>query len=383
MSGRPVRVVHVGKFYPPHPGGMERHLEDLARGLRDRAEVEAEVVVSADGPRTTVETVDGVRVTRVGTRATVAGASLNPGMAAAIRAARADLVHLHHPNPTASLSWRASGHRGPLVVTYHSDIVRQRVLRALVAPLLDGVLRRAAAIVASSPDYAASSPVLRRHAARVRVIPFGIDPAPLREVDADAVRALRQRYGGRVVLAVGRLVYYKGLQYLVRAMRTVPGTLLVAGDGPLRPALDAEARAAGVADRVAFLGAVPDLRPLYHAADVLALPSVARSEAFGLVQLEAMACGVPVVNTRLDTGVPFVSRDGETGLTVPPADAEALAAALRRLLDDAPLRARLGEAARRRVDEVFGRDAMVSRTADLYHEAMARAAADPRRSRTP
>lgn len=374
-----MKVLHVGKFYPPHPGGMERHLEDLARGLRARGDVEVEVLVSADGRRTVSETVDGVRVTRAGTVATVASTSFSPGLVRAIRRAEADVVHLHHPNPAGSLAWLASRHRGPLVVTYHSDIVRQKVLGALANPVLDGVLARADAIIASSPGYAASSPVLRRHADRVRVIPFGLDARALGEAAPDAVRALRERHGPRVVLAVGRLVYYKGLQYLVRAMREVEATLLVAGDGPLRPELEAETRAAGLADRVVFLGAVADLRPYYQAADVFVLPSVARSEAFGLVQLEAMACGVPVVNTRLDTGVPFVSRDGETGFTVPPADASALAAALRHLLDDAPLRARMGAAARRRVDTDFRLDTMVERTAALYPEALARHAA---RSRT-
>jgi rhamnosyl/mannosyltransferase len=130
------------------------------------------------------------------------------------------------------------------------------------------------------------------------------------------------------------------------------------------------AEEAGVADRAAFPGSVPDLAPWYHAADVFALPAVARSEAFGLVQLEAMAAGTPVVNTRLDSGVPFVSRDGETGITVPPADADALAAALNRLLDDAELRRRLGDAGRERVRREFSLHRMVAQTLAVYHEAV-------------
>ena len=363
---RRLKVLHVGKFYPPHAGGMESHLALLCRELR--REVDVEVVVSNDGPRTVAEAVDGVRVTRIGTPLTFASASLSPGMARAIRAAAADVVHFHHPNPTAVLSYFASGHRGPLVVTYHSDIVRQRVLGALADPLLNRFLARARAIVATSPNYLASSPVLRRHAARCRVIPFGIDATELDEVDADAVRELRARYGGRVVLGVGRLVYYKGFDYLVRAMASMRGRLLLAGDGPLRGSLEKLASTLGVADRVTLLGSVPDLRPLYHAADVFALPAVARSEAFGIVQLEAMACGLPVVNTALDSGVPFVSPHGVTGLTVPPADVDALAAALRRLLDDAELRAKLGAAGRERARGELSLDAMVSRTLEMYRD---------------
>jgi glycosyltransferase involved in cell wall biosynthesis len=316
------------------------------------------------------ETVGGVPVTRIGTRLRLAYASFGPGMAKAIRAADADVVHFHHPNPPAVLSYFAARPRGRLVVTYHSDIVRQRVLGPLFSPLLHRFLARADAIVASSPDYAASSPVLRRHAARVRVIPFGIDAEELGAVDAAEVAAVRARHGPRIVFAAGRLVYYKGFEYLVRAMRRVDAHLLIAGDGPLLGELRRVAAEADVEARVTLLGRVPDLRPLYHAADVFALPSVARSEAFGIVQLEAMACGVPVVNTALDTGVPFVSPHGVTGLTVPPADSGALAAALARLLGDSALRARMGSEGRARVAGELGAGLMARRTLALYREVV-------------
>ncbi|HET7464289.1 MAG TPA: glycosyltransferase [Longimicrobium sp.] len=365
MSRR-LKVLHVGKFYPPHPGGMESHLELLCRLTKDK--VDLSVVVSADDARTVHETIGGVPVTRVGTRLTVASASFNPGMARAIRRANADVVHFHHPNPTGALSYFASRARGRLVVTYHSDIVRQKVLGPLVSPLTHALLRRADAIIASSPQYAASSPVLRKHARRVHVLPFGIDTAEFGQVDPAEVERIRAANGPRIVFAAGRLVYYKGFDVLVRAMRAVEARLLIAGGGPLRDELRALAVQTGVQDRVTLLGAVPDLRPYYHAADVFALPAVARSEAFGIVQMEAMACGVPVVNTSLDTGVPFVSPHGETGLTVPPGDVRALAAALNTLLDDPGLRRRMGEAGRRRVEGELSAGTMAARTLALYRE---------------
>ena len=318
------------------------------------------------------ETVDGVPVTRIGTVATLASASVNPGMARMIRRSGADVVHFHHPNPTAVLSYLASGRRGPLVVTYHSDIIRQRVLGALFTPVLHRFLRGAHAILASSPDYARSSPVLRAHGERVRIVPFGIRAEAFGTADPETVARLRARYGPRMVLAVGRLVYYKGFDYLVRAMQAVDGRLVILGDGPLRAPLEALAAELGVAHRVTLAGAVPELAPNYHAAEVFALPAVARSEAFGLVQLEAMAAGLPVVNTRIDSGVPFVSRDGESGITVAPADVRALAGALGRLLDDPALRARLGQGARERVRREFGLRRMVADTLALYREAAAR-----------
>jgi glycosyltransferase involved in cell wall biosynthesis len=246
--------------------------------------------------------------------------------------------------------------------------VRQKVLGALVSPVTNALMRRADAVIASSPQYAASSPVLRRFAGRVRVLPFGIDASEFQRVDAGEVDAIRSKHGQRIVFAAGRLVYYKGFDVLIRAMRTVDARLLLAGDGPMRDELRALGSSLGLEDRVAMLGPVPDLRPFYHAADVFALPAVARSEAFGIVQMEAMACGVPVVNTSLDTGVPFVSPDGVTGLTVPPGDADALAAALSALLDDAALRRRMGDAGRARIAGELSAEQMAARTLALYRE---------------
>ncbi|HET7232102.1 MAG TPA: glycosyltransferase [Longimicrobium sp.] len=365
---RRLKVLHVGKFYPPHAGGMESHLELLCRATKDK--VDLSVLVSADGARTVHETLGGVPVTRIGTRLTLASASFNPGMARAIRGADADVVHFHHPNPTAALSYFAARPRGRLVVTYHSDIVRQKVLGSLVSPLIHALLRRADAIIASSPQYAASSPVLRAHASRVRVLPFGIDTAEFQQVDDAEVERIRAAHGPRIVFAAGRLVYYKGFDVLIRAMRNVDARLLIAGSGPLRDELQVLAEEVGIADRVTLLGAVPDLRPYYHAAQVFTLPAVARSEAFGIVQMEAMACGLPVVNTALDTGVPFVSPHGETGLTVPPGDPAALAAALSTLLGDPALRRRMGEAARRRVETELSAERMAERTLALYREVV-------------
>jgi glycosyltransferase involved in cell wall biosynthesis len=365
-----LRVLHVGKFYPPHRGGIETHTEVLCRALR--AEVDVEVLVAADDAGTVRQTIDGVPVTRIGTKATLASATLNPGMARAIRQAKADVIHFHHPNPTGVLSYLASGSRAPLIVGYHSDIVRQRVLGALFGPVQERFLHRAYAILAGSPDYARSSPVLRRHADRVRVLPYGIRAEEFETADPRAVADIHERYGARLVLAVGRLVYYKGFDYLVQAMAQVDARLVILGDGPLRGALQARAAEVGVADRVAFPGPVPDLAPWYHAAQIFALPSIARSEAFGIVQLEAMAAGTPVVNTRLDSGVPFVSRDGESGITVPPRNPQALAGALQRLLNDAALRRQYGEAARQRVRRDFSVDRMAADTLALYHQALKR-----------
>ncbi|MDB4906952.1 MAG: hypothetical protein JWO05_1736 [Gemmatimonadetes bacterium] len=369
---RSLRVMQVGKFYPPHEGGMETHLQALCRNLRHA--VDLDVVVSGDGRRSHREVVDGVHLTRAGTWLTVASAPLCPRMILALRSGRPDLVHLHHPNPSAFLSYLASGHRGPLVVTYHSDIVAQRTLNLIYEPVVRRVLDRADAIIVSSREYFESSPLLRHYADRTVVIPFGVETGFLADPDPADVQRIRDQHGPRIVLTVGRLVYYKGIEFLLDAMPSVDAKLLVVGQGPLRAQLAAQVARLGVSDRVSFIGRVPQVAPYYHAADVFVLASHLRSEAFGLVQLEAMACGLPVVNARIASGVPFVSLDGVTGITVPPADSHALAAALNTLLDDAPLRRAMGDAGRRRVADEFSLELMGARTVALYSNVMTRPA---------
>jgi rhamnosyl/mannosyltransferase len=351
-------------------GGIETHLEALCGELRARFDVQ--VVACNHHPGTEVGERNGVPVQRLATPFAIANAPVSPGLPTAIRTADPALVHLHLPHPGGVLGLAASGYRGPVVVTWHSDIVKQRVWSAVFQPIVNPLLRRARAIVVTSPDYLESSPVLRAHRERCRIVPYGIPVERFTTVDAAAAARTRERYGPRLVLAVGRLVYYKGFEFLIRAMVNVDARLVLVGDGPLRRPLELLAAECGVASKVVFLGEIQNelAAPFFHAADVFALPSVARSEAFGIVQLEAMASGTPVVNTALASGVPWVSPHMVTGLTVPPADPDALGDALNRLLDDHDLRARLGAAARARVADEFRVELMGDRVAAIYEDAL-------------
>jgi len=363
------KILQVGKYYPPHRGGIETYLQTLCCALQDQFDVQ--VVVASDDDKASQEVLDGVSVCRVATKWTLSSAPLCPGMISKIRASDADIVHIHLPNPMAALAYLASGHRGQLVVSYHSDTVRQRVLGTFFEPFLHRLLRRSSAIIVSSPHYQETSSVLANYRDRCHVIPYGIDLNTFEHPNLADVARLRQQYGDRLVISVGRLVYYKGFEYLIRAMKDVRGRLLIIGDGPLRAKLRDLAAQSKISDKICFAGIVPDdLSPYYHAADVFVLASIARSEAFGIVQIEAMASGLPVVNTQLDSGVPFVSLHGQTGLTVPPADSESLAKAINRLLDDEALRRSLGNAARLRARQEFSLEAMVNRTMALYSTVM-------------
>lgn len=361
-----LRVLHVGKFYPPHMGGIETHLQALCSELRKH--VDLRVMVSSDDGSAVEESIQGVAVSRIATRMTLASTPVCPGMIGRIRRDNSDIVHLHFPNPMAVMAYLASGHRGRLVVTYHSDLVRQKFLGAMFEPFLNAALKRSAAIVTTSPNYLASSPVLARFKDKCEVIPLGIPLQDFDHCDAEAVAAARRQYGDRLIVSVGRLVYYKGFEYLIRSMTRVEGKLLIIGDGPLRQKLTALAVELGVADRVSLLGKIghQQLVECYHAAKVFALASVARSEAFGIAQVEAMAAGLPVVNTQLDSGVPFVSVNGQTGFTVPPSNPDELAAAINRLLGDEELRQSFGNAARLRAQQQFSLDVMAASTLRLY-----------------
>lgn len=370
MARRRLRVLQVGKFYPPHRGGMESHLATLCEGLA--AHVDLEVLVAGETGDTVREVVGGVPVTRLGVAAHLAGTPLCPAMLRSIAASRADIIHVHLPNPAAVLAVLAARTPARLLATYHSDVLRQRVLHACFEPALHLFLSRCTAVIATSPDYIEHSPILSRHRDRCRAVPLGIDLALYEAAQPDAVRRIRQLYGERVVMAAGRLIYYKGFGHLIEAMASVNGRLLLVGEGPLGAELRAQAENPGSSGKVAFLGNVSneELVACYHASDVFVLPSIARTEAFGIVQIEAMAAGLPVINTRLDSGVPFVSVHETTGLTVPPANAPALSEAITRLLDDRGLRCRFGRAARDRAVSLFTAEAMRQRTLEVYNSVV-------------
>jgi rhamnosyl/mannosyltransferase len=364
-----VRVVHVGKFYPPeYEGGLETVVVTLSDQLR-RLGVDVTAVVAATRGAGGAGEYRGARVVRAATLGTVLSQPLAPSLPGRVRAEPGDVLHVHHPNPLAD--WAALADGRPFIVTHHSDIVRQRALGALYRPLLARALRRAAAVVTGSEQLRASSADLAPVRERVRVIPFGIEGSAFAATPATLARAgaLRAGLGGRpVVLAVGRLVGYKGFDVLARAARGLDAAVVVVGTGPEETRLRALAGPA-----VTFAGRVAheDLVAWYHACDVFCLPSVTSAEAFGVVLLEAMACGKPLVTTALPTGVAAVNRDGRTGLVVPPGDADALREALRALLGDAARRQAMGEEARAVRAREYDAALMGERYLRLYEEAAA------------
>ena len=369
-----MKVIHVFKdYYPPTTGGIEQHMQVLCAGLARHIDVT--VLVPSRARRRSEEQLDRVQVIRVPELGRYFSAPLCPSMPAELRRLSPDVVHLHFPNPTGDLAYLLSGCRAPVVMTYHVDVIRRSRLFRLYRPVFSLLAPHIRRVIATSPQYLDSSAFLAPYRDRSTVIPFGVDldDFALRVGEVDQVQALRQRHGERIILFLGVLRYYKGLDVLVRAMARVPGRLLIAGQGPQRASLEALTRELGLTDRISFLGEVSDSerRLLLHACDVFALPSIDRSEAFGIAQLEAMACGKPVVSSDLPTGVRLVNQDGVTGRLIRPGDPDALAGVLNQLLEDDALRAGLGKAARLRVEQEFTAERMITRTLDLYDEVLA------------
>jgi rhamnosyl/mannosyltransferase len=373
-----IRVLTFGRFADESYGGLERYVFELGAALE--GEVHFVNIVAHRGAPPDVPLAGETVYARP--LASLGGTPVCPTMPwHALRQHRRapfDVVHLQFPaDPMAHLACELMPRPVKRIISWHSDIVRQQGLLKLYRPFLNRLLRSADAIIAATPAHISSSEQLApvRETARFRVVPYGLDLSRF-ERRPSLADDIRRRFGGRfLVFALGRHVYYKGFEYLIRALASVrDAALLLGGQGPLTDELREIARQAGVADRVHFAGRIPDLElpGWYHASDVFCLPSVEPAEAFGIVQVEAMACGKPVVCCQLGNGVNWVNRDGETGLTVPSADAAALAGALTRLQRDPTLRARLGEQARRRAWSEFTSAAMAKATLAVYREALSR-----------
>jgi len=349
---------------------METALHHICQGLLARGH-QVTALVAAAGSRGSREPLipeapaAAGRLIRAGSLAVLFSQPLAPSMPFLLRRElagwRPDIVHLHLPNPGACaaclalLPRRLDRGRGPaLAIWYHADITRQRVGGFLVRPLVKNCLARAAGIAVSSVALRRHSPLLAPWRDKVEVIPFGIAP--------DEWQGVASTNDG-AFLFVGRLVYYKGLPLLLEAARRLPGAeLAIVGDGPLRRKLESQTRGSGLQGRVRFTGELSgaELRAEMGRARALVLPSAWASETFGLVQLEAMAAGLPVISTGLPTGVAEVNVDGVTGRVVPPGDVEALTAALAELLEHSERGRAWGEAGRRRVRQEFSRSTMVA-----------------------
>ncbi len=366
-----MRILHVYKAYYPVLGGIENHIRLLAEEQAARGH-DVTVLVTASGHRTTTETLGGVHVIKAARLAEIASTPISLSLPRRLYGLHPDITHLHFPYPPGELAQLPLlGHR-PTVLSYHSDVVRQKRLLKLYRPLMMRCLQGVDCILVSSPTYLETSAILARVRERCLVLPFGIAQERFRKPSPEA-QTLRRTLGpGPVILFVGVLRYYKGLRYLLEAMRQVPARLVIVGEGPEGPALQEQTQALGLNGQVTFTGRVEDeaLPAYYQAADIFCLPASERSEAFGLVQVEALSAGLPIVSTELGTGTSYVNKDGVSGLVVPARNPAALADALNTLIADTALRQRLAEGARQRA-EIFTAERMLNDMDQVYSQVLA------------
>lgn len=379
MAQKMVRILHVNKLYAPWIGGVEKVAQNIAEGLQAFPDVHSEILVCNHRGASTTSDLNGVRVNRVASLGTVLSMPISPSFPSRLAAIapQFDIIHVHTPFPLAFFcDWKALKAKGPrLVIHYHSDIVRklQRRVMSCLASFERRFMEAADRIFVDSEGLLDNSSTLAPFREKCRIVTPFIDLCSVKQLTQHKISEARLRYDLRdndnVVLFAGRLVPYKGVEFLIDAARNLEAQVLIVGDGPLRPMLQQQIEILGIQSRVKLLGSVSDaeLSSLYSLADLFVLPSILPTEAFGVVQLEAMARGLPVINTDLASGVPSVSLHGVTGLTVPPRDAAALRDAIVTVLSDGSLRRQFATNARERV-LLFSRPVVLDKILSIYKE---------------
>lgn len=373
-----VRPLHVGKFIPPPFAGIEAHIDTLLRAMAPDVR---SVLVACKAPWQTRPASTAYRTIAAWSFGKFASVALSPDMLLRIRqelrTGRCNLLHLHAPNPWGDLAALQAGADIPVVMSWHSDIVRQRRLMSLYRPTQRRVLERVDRIIVFTPSHYESSEQLHQIdvSDKIRVVPMGIDVSRFDGAPQPLPEPVSRFVGGRrLVLTIGRHVYYKGYEHLIDAFGALDAdaALVMVGAGPLTPALQRRIAERGLEQRILMLGEVDEatLVALLHGCDIFTLPSIEPSEAFGIASAEAMACGKPTVVCQLGNGVNYLNREGVTSLAVPPRDARALADALRTLVRDDALRERMGAEARRWVRERFSVEAMARGTLAVYESLL-------------
>lgn len=368
-----MKILQLGKFYPIR-GGVEKVMYDLMLGLSEGG-VYCDMLCASteDHPAAEIQVNPYARLFVVRTSVKIAGTMLAPAMVTKLRniAGQYDIIHIHHPDPMASLALYLSGYRGRVVLHWHSDILKQKNLLKLYKPLQSWLINRAEQIVGTTPVYVEQSPFLQRVAAKIDFIPIGVNPMCY---DEAAVADLRGRYPGKtIIFSLGRLVEYKGYAYLIQAMQQLNDAyhLIIGGKGPLEQELKQLIADLNLQDRISMVGFVADedIPTYFGAADIFCLSSIWKTEAFAIVQIEAMSCGKPLVSTAImGSGVSWVNQDRVSGLVVAPEDATALATAIRQIGSDPACYRTYSEGGQKRYQENFTRERMIAKCRRIYEK---------------
>ncbi|MEH6305833.1 glycosyltransferase [Olivibacter sp. CPCC 100613] len=366
-----IKILQLGKFYPIR-GGVEKVMFDLLEGISEK-EVHCDMLCASmeQYPAGTYILNDHAKLIVVPTRLKVSATMVSPEMINILRkiAPEYDIIHIHHPDPMAALALSLSGYRGKVVLHWHSDILKQKLLLKCYKPLQNWLIERADYIVGTTPVYVHESPFLKKVQHKVGYVPIGVEPI---HIDSLKAQQLRRQYKDKhIIFSLGRLVEYKGYEYLIRSAQFLNDQyhILIGGKGPMMEELQALINRLGLQHRVTLLGFLTDddIAAYYGIADTFCLSSIWKTEAFAIVQIEAMSCAVPVVSTEIPgSGVSWVNANGYSGLTVPVADERSLAMAFRRIREAPRFREQLVRGSRTRYEHHFTRDKMIHKCMKIY-----------------
>lgn len=368
-----MRVLHLFKtYFPDSMGGIEQVIFQLCQGGISHG-IHSEVLTLSQNPQPSEVMVADHRVHRAKLNLQIASTGLSYSVLGRFRALaeQVDLIHYHFPWPFMDLIHFIAGIEKPVVVSYHSDIVRQKHLMRLYAPLMRRFLDRADRLVAASPNYVETSEVLRRYGQKTTVIPYGLDKQGYSQVSPERLDHWRERCGKRFFLFVGVMRYYKGLHILLEAAQGSQYPIVIVGTGPLETELKSQALRLGLSN-VQFLGRLgdEDKVALLQLCAAFVFPSHLRSEAFGISLLEAAMYGKPMISSEIGTGTSYINIHGETGLVVPPGDPSAFRAAMDKLWSSPESCARMGRQAEMRYEKLFTSALMGRQMADLYRQVV-------------
>jgi glycosyltransferase involved in cell wall biosynthesis len=364
-----IKVLHFFKtYYPETMGGIEQVIFQLAEGSAKHG-IQAEVLYLSPRGSARNETV-GHHVShrsKLDLQLASTGFSFSVIKDFVELAKEADIIHFHFPWPYMDLVHFATRLRKPTVVSYHSDIVKQKTLLKLYKPLMYRFLSSVDRIVASSPNYAQSSTVLTDFKDKVSIIPYGLDRETYPEPSSEKLEEWKSRVGEKFFLFVGALRYYKGIHFLLEAAEKTGLPVVIVGGGMLEEELKAKAQSSGL-DNVHFVGKLPDIdkAALLTLCYALVFPSHLRSESFGISLLEGAMYGKPMISCEIGSGTTYINVSGETGIVIPPADAGALGEAMKSLWARNDMALAMGARAIERYRKIFTADAMASSYADIY-----------------
>ncbi|MBY0446107.1 MAG: glycosyltransferase [Burkholderiales bacterium] len=370
-----MNIIHLGKFYPPEYGGIETVTFDLVEGL-NRQGVNADVLCSNKGKQTKIDTPNArYRVIRAGTFAVVNSTSISLKLIAELQECihKYDAVHIHLPNPMANLAIWLIRPKCKIYLHWHSDIVKQKHMLKLYSPWLKWLIKRADGIVATSLQYANSSKWLANNMGKVSIIPIGVADKS-QQASPELVNKIRSEHKDKkIILSIGRSAIYKGISYLIEACKYTRDDVVVLIGGPGVESFQPLIHKLGLEYKVKLLGAIADqqLASYYAACDIFCLPSIYRSEAYGIVQVEAMSFAKPIISCDIaGSGVSWVNEHEKSGLLVPPSNLQALADAINRLSQDNVLRNKMATYARKRFEKELTAEKMVSKTIKMYKESI-------------